>query len=92
MTISTRLASPAHAGSKLLAVIGAADGFPWPRNTTPRMTSTAPGISVPMIKPPLAKPATPLVPREETQTPVQYTTTMTIAVHTPLEASSGLIT
>ena len=45
-----------------------------------------------MIKPPLAKPATPLVPREETQTPVQYTTTITIAVHTPLEASSGLIT
>ena len=92
LTISTKLASPAHAGSRLLAVIGAADGLPWPRKTAPRMTSTAPGIRVPMIKPPLARPATPFVPREETQTPVQYTTTITIAVHTPLEASSGLIT
>ena len=45
-----------------------------------------------MIKPPLASPAMPLVPREDTQTPVQYTTTMTIAVHTPLVASSGLMT
>ena len=32
------------------------------------------------------------VPREEIQTPDQYTTMMTAAVHTPLLASSGLNT
>jgi len=31
LTISTRLARPAHSGKKFSAVIGAADGFPWPR-------------------------------------------------------------
>src|SRR4051812_28129141 len=71
LTISTRLDSPAHAGSRWLAVIGAADVFPWPRKTIPSSTSTVPGIRVPMINPPLASPATPLVPREETQTPDQ---------------------
>nr|WP_275424637.1 hypothetical protein [Planobispora siamensis] len=45
-----------------------------------------------MIRPPLARPATPFVPREETQTPVQYATMMTKAVHTPLLARSGLKT
>ena len=45
-----------------------------------------------MISPPLARPATPLVPREETQTPDQYTTMITQAVHTPLLASVGLNT
>jgi hypothetical protein len=70
-TISTRLDNPAQAGSRLFAVIGAAEGLPWPRKTMPRMTSSAPGISVPMISPPLASPATPLVPRDDTQTPDQ---------------------
>ena len=45
-----------------------------------------------MIRPPLARPATPFVPRAETQTPDQYTTMITHAVHTPLLASSGLKT
>ena len=58
----------------------------------PSTTSTAPGIRVPMISPPLASPATPFVPREETHTPDQYTTMITAAVHTPLLASSGLNT
>src|SRR4051794_31726736 len=71
LTISTRLDSPAHAGRRLLAVMGAADVFSWPRKTMPGRNSTVPGIKVPMIKPPLARPATPLVPREETQTPDQ---------------------
>ena len=69
--MSTRLDRPAQAGKMLSAVIGAAEGLPWPRKTMPRMTRTTPGISVPMIRPPLARPATPLVPREETQTPDQ---------------------
>ena len=59
-TISTRLARPAQAGSRLSAVIGAADALPWPRKAMPRMTSSAPGIRVPMIRPPLASPATAL--------------------------------
>jgi hypothetical protein len=92
LTISTRLAMPAHCGSRCDASIGAADGLPWPRKTRPRMTSTAPGMSVPMIRPPLASPATDLVPWEETQTPVQKNTTITIAVHNPLDARSGLKT
>src|SRR4051794_12146195 len=90
--MSTRLDSPAQAGSRLDEVIGAADSLPWPRKTTPRSTRTTPGIRVPMISPPLARPATPLVPRAETHTPDQYTTMMTAAVHTPLLASSGLNT
>ena len=69
--MSTRLESPAQAGSRLSAVIGAADALPCPRKTMPSRTRTTPGIRVPMIRPPLARPATPLVPREETQTPDQ---------------------
>ena len=30
-TMSTRLARPAHCGRKFSAVMGAADGLPWPR-------------------------------------------------------------
>ena len=45
-----------------------------------------------VINPALARPATPWVPRDETQTPDQYTTTITRAVHTPLSASLGLKT
>jgi hypothetical protein len=71
LTISTRLARPAHAGSRWSASIGAADSLPWPRNAMPRTTSSTPGMRVPMISPLLARPATPFVPREDTHTPVQ---------------------
>ena len=71
LTISTRLDSPAHAGSRLLAVIGAADSLPWPRKTMPRVTRMTPGTRVPMIRPPLANPAAEPVPREDTHTPLQ---------------------
>ncbi|CAM5568452.1 hypothetical protein STANM309S_01796 [Streptomyces tanashiensis] len=37
----------------------------------PRTTSRVPGIRVPMIRPPLASPASAFVPREETHTPDQ---------------------
>src|SRR6266498_2114850 len=91
-TISTRLASPAHCGNRLSDVMGAADACPWPRNTKPRITSTTPGTSVPMIRPPLASPATPFVPRDDTHTPDQYATMITAAVQTPLLARPGLNT
>jgi len=89
LTISTRLASPAQAGSRWLADIGAAEGCPCPRNTMPSTTSSAPGTSVPMMRPPLARPATPFVPREEIHTPDQYAITMTDAVQSPLPARLG---
>ena len=71
LTMSTRLDSPAQTGSRWSASIGAADELPCPRKTTPRVTRITPGIRVPMMSPPLARPATPLVPREDTQTPDQ---------------------
>lgn len=78
--MSTRLARPVHTGKMLEAPIGAADGLPWPRNTMPRTTSRDPGMSVPMISPQEASPESALVPCEDTQTPVQYRTTITMAV------------
>ena len=61
-TISTRLARPAHAGSRLPPSSARPTGCPGRGRPTPSMTSSTPGISVPMIRPPLDRPATPLVP------------------------------
>ena len=91
LTISTRLASPAHAGSRLLAVIGAAEGFP-AEEDNPEHDQHRTRDKGPDDQTTAGQAGDALGPREETQTPVQYTTTITIAVHTPLEASSGLIT
>ncbi len=78
--MSTRLARPVQTGKMFEAPIGAADGLPWPRKTMPRRTSRVPGISVPMIRPQEASPDSAFVPCEDTQTPVQYRTTITMAV------------
>ena len=57
------------------------------------MTSSAPGISVPMSRPLEASLAIPPVPpRADMNTPSQNTTTMTMPVYTPLSARSGLKT
>ncbi len=57
----------------------------------PRITSTAPGISVPMSRPLDASFAMPPVPpRAERNTPAQKTMTMIAPVYTPLLARSGL--
>ena len=45
-----------------------------------------------MMRPALDRPATDLVPCDETQTPDQKQTMMTTAVQTPLRARSGLKT
>jgi hypothetical protein len=81
LTINTRLAIPVHSGSRWPEFIGAADAFPCSRKTTPRTTSSTPGISVPTTSPLEASLATPPVPpRADRNTPVQNTTTMTIPV------------
>jgi hypothetical protein len=89
LMISTRLASPVHCGRMWLAFIGAAEGLPWPRKMKPRPTITTPGTSVPTTSPALDSPATALVPREETKTPVQNSTMMTSATYRPFAASDG---
>lgn len=60
--------------------MGAAEGLPWARKTMPSTTRIVPGTRVPMTRPQLDSPARALVPREETHTPVQYRTMITIAV------------
>jgi hypothetical protein len=75
LTISTMLATPVHSGRMLLAVIGAADGLPCNRYRMPRMTSCAPGVSVPTSTPLDAGFAiTPIPPRTVTNKPSQKTT------------------
>ncbi|MNW59127.1 hypothetical protein D3C74_370270 [compost metagenome] len=92
LTTSTSDAIPVHWGSRCEASIGAADVLPCPRNTSPRITSSAPGTRVPMMRPKLERPATVLVPCDDTHTPVQNSTTITIATYSPLLASEGLMT
>ncbi len=79
LTMSTRDASPVQAGSRCCASMGAAEGLPWARKTMPSTTRIAAGTSVPMTRPQLDSPATVLVPWDESHTPVQKSTTMTIA-------------